>query len=284
VIETSTRFKPFPERVLELGEGRSLIAIASDADAPSASKPAVVMLNAGVLHRVGPHRLHVKLARELASRGFPTCRVDLSGIGDSRPITGDISFRESAVADTRTVMDELARDRGPDRFAIFGLCSGADNALAVAAKDPRVAAVALLDAHCYPTRRAYVREFMRRLAQSGSLALLRSTGAAGARFFARAFRPTKEQVTQAGREPPPRSEFGKLIGNLVARGTKVLFVYSATMQLRCNHKGQLFELFPDLRGRVDVEYFGDADHVFTEVAAQKRMMDTVVGWLAKAFP
>jgi pimeloyl-ACP methyl ester carboxylesterase len=283
VIETSTRFKTFPERVLELGEGPKLVAIRADADPRSAGKPTVVLLNAGVLHRVGPRRLHVLLARELAARGFSTCRVDLSGIGDSRPINGHLSFRESAVADTRAVMDELAREPGTNRFVLFGLCSGADNALAAAARDPRIAAVILVDAHSYPTVRAYGRELLRRSRQSGVARTAATAAAAGARFLLTVLMRGRRSSTPAGREPPPKPDFRRSVSDLMKRGTKILFIYSANMHVRFNHKDQLFELFPELRDRVDVAYFGNADHVFTELSAQKRLIDTVTSWISRAF-
>lgn len=280
MIETSTRFKPFPERVLGLGEGQNLVAIVTDGDEANASRPVVVMLNAGVLHRVGPRRMHVLLGRELAALGFPTCRVDLSGIGDSRSITGHASFRESAVADTRLVMDELARTQ----FVIFGLCSGADNALAVAARDPRVAAVVLLDAFSYSTKRAYAREFLRRRAQSGLLPAMTTVVGAWTRVGARLLRRGDRSAAPVGRVSPPISEARKLLRELVEQGTKILFIYSATLHIRCNHREQLFESFPELRGRVDVEYFADADHLFTESGTQRRLMDAVTAWLCKMFP
>jgi pimeloyl-ACP methyl ester carboxylesterase len=282
VIETTTRFKTFPERVLELGEGPKLVAISADADPRNDHNPTVVMLNAGVLHRVGPRRLHVLLARELAARGFPTCRVDLSGIGDSRPINGYASFRESAVADTRELMDELARERA-NRFVLFGLCSGADNALAVAERDPRVAAIILVDAHSYPTLRAYARELLRRTRQSGVARTAANAAAAGARRLVTVLTRGRRSSTPAGREPPPQPDFRRSVGDLVKRGTKILFVYTATMHVRFNHKDQLFESFPELRDRIDVDYFGDADHVFTELSAQKRLIDTVASWVERAF-
>ena len=46
-------------------------------------KPAVVLLNAGILHRVGPYRLHVDLARKLVSMNFTVLRFDLSGMPTS---------------------------------------------------------------------------------------------------------------------------------------------------------------------------------------------------------
>ena len=70
VMQGSATSKVFPERVLKLCDEHSLIAIVTEPSAPQGAKPGVIMLNAGVLHRVGPHRLHVLLGRELAERGF----------------------------------------------------------------------------------------------------------------------------------------------------------------------------------------------------------------------
>jgi hypothetical protein len=282
VIQSSTRFKPFRERVLGLGDEQNVVAIVTDAADAAARKPAVVMLNAGVLHRVGPRRMHVALGRELAARGFPACRVDLSGIGDSRQISGHTSFRDSAVADTRLVMDALARESAATRFVIFGLCSGADNALAVAKTDPRVAAIVLLDAFSYATLPAYSREFFQRCARVGVLRASAGAVAVGARLGARLLR-RGDSSPPAGRVSPPKAEARKLLGELLDRGTKILFIYSATLHVRCNHKEQLFEAFPELRGRVDVEYFADADHLFTELSTRRRLMDAVTAWLSRTF-
>lgn len=45
--------------------------------------PTVILLNAGLIHRIGPNRVYVRLARHLAGLGFQVLRFDLSGIGDS---------------------------------------------------------------------------------------------------------------------------------------------------------------------------------------------------------
>ncbi len=284
VIESSPMFNQFPERVLHLGDDHNLIAIAAETGTPSTTKPTVLMLNAGVLHRVGPRRLHVALARILARVGFATCRVDLSGIGDSRVITGNRSFRESAVADTVTVMDHIARESGAQRFVLFGLCSGADNALAVAANDTRVAGLVLIDAPSYPTLRSYVRKFIGRAARLGPVAVATATLAAAARFSAHlVFRRPQSRAESGGRQAPPKAEHYQLLDRLTNRGTRVLCVHSAAMRERYNDKDQLFELYPKLRGRVDTAYFGDADHVFTEIAAQTRLIDTVVAWLNRNY-
>ncbi len=96
------------DEVLPIGDDDRLVAVLSRPRAVG-DRPAAVILNAGVLHRVGPHRLHVALGRRLAARGLPALRIDLAGIGDS-PGRGDGgSFRASAVADTRAAMTAITR-------------------------------------------------------------------------------------------------------------------------------------------------------------------------------
>src|SRR6185436_6886506 len=72
-------------------------AARSDTLSPATpAAPAFIILNAGVLHRVGPHRLHVILARRIAASGLPSLRLDLGGIGDSIASSDATSFRDSA--------------------------------------------------------------------------------------------------------------------------------------------------------------------------------------------
>ena len=64
------------------------------------------------------------------------------------------TFRDSAVADTRAAMTGLTEALGSVRFVLFGVCSGADNAVATALVDERVAAIVLVDPPAY----AYAQE------------------------------------------------------------------------------------------------------------------------------
>src|SRR5512143_1047295 len=49
----------------------------------SERKIGVNLLNPGIKYRVAPHRLNVKLARELCRKGYYVLRFDPEGIGDS---------------------------------------------------------------------------------------------------------------------------------------------------------------------------------------------------------
>lgn len=279
------------EEVVRFGPSAQLLGILSRPAKLAADKPVIVILNAGVLHRVGPHRFHVRLARYLAERGLAVMRLDLSGIGDS-PASGHTgTFMESAVADVQIVMSALEQ-RGVRSFVLFGLCSGADNSFAAALRDERVRGVVLLDPHTYATRRSQVRKVLRRSVAQGPRATahwlagvaVRQLRGAVERSLAR-LRPTEASAEpdSGGRRPPPQAQFRAELGRIVERGVKVLAVYSGALAERYNDRDQLFELFPELRGRVDREYFPEANHMFTERAAQTALLETVAPWILRHF-
>ena len=281
------------EQPVQLGTDGHLVGILARPGAAAAGgrpRPAVIILNAGVLHRVGPHRLHVILARRLAACGVTSLRLDLSGIGDSRAVPGALSFRESAVADTRAAMDWLTAEGAGERFVIFGLCSGADNALATAAADPRVVAIAVIDPPAYVTPRARLRRLAGRVQQLGGV---RATARWAGDAVARRVRARLRKLTgpppaaaaddeveyTGGREVPPPAVFGAQLAELVGRGVAVFAIYSGALGDRYNHPDQLFELFPELRGKVDRAYFPAANHMFTELAVQSELVTTVTAWI-----
>lgn len=260
--------RPFSETVVALGPSGNVVGILADAAGP-ARRPPLLLLNAGVIHRVGPHRLHVRLARALADDGVPSLRLDLSGIGDSRGLPDGLRFRDSAVADIRAALDQVA-PAGP--ALLFGICSGADNAIAAALADPRVAGIVLVDPHAYATRRARLRHVLRRLAAGGN-----PLQAMRARLRPRAAAPESE------RQPPPREEFRAQLQALVARGVRILSIHTLAQRVRNNHANQVFESFPELRGKLDTLYFPRANHTFTELSEQAALIEAVRAWLARRF-
>ena len=60
-------------------------------------------------------------------------------------------------------------------------------------------------------------------------------------------------------------------------------LYTAAQGARFNHADQLFEAFPDLRGRVDVRWFPTANHTFTALDQQAALVDAVASWSAERF-
>jgi hypothetical protein len=135
------------EHALLFGEAQGLVGVVTDPPGAAAAgtRPGVILLNAGVIHRVGPSRLYVHLARALASIGCVAVRFDHSGIGDSAVRRDDAPFEVSSIQEARAAMDALQGSRGIDRFVLVGLCSGAVTAFDAAGLDGRVAGVVMIN-------------------------------------------------------------------------------------------------------------------------------------------
>ncbi len=133
------------ETTIVFGKERSLVGIVTQPDGIQASPIAVILLNAGLIPRVGPNRLYVRLARHLAQMGLLVLRFDLSGVGDSGTRTDKMPFEQAIVDDTRQAMDELARSYGVNNFIFMGHCSGAAQSFLMGLQEDRVKGVVLLN-------------------------------------------------------------------------------------------------------------------------------------------
>jgi pimeloyl-ACP methyl ester carboxylesterase len=135
------------EMAIMFGRSRSLTGIFNEATEkhPSRQLPAFIFLNSGVIHRIGPNRLHVRMAREMASMGFPSLRFDMSGIGDSRASRTDIPRHERWAIETQEAMNFLNQEFRINRFILIGNCSGAGAAFLTANVDARVTAAVLIN-------------------------------------------------------------------------------------------------------------------------------------------
>lgn len=288
---SSTAPKRATERVAVLGPNK-LIGIETLAAGPpsAAGLPAVILLNAGVVHRVGPHRVTVNLARRLAEAGHAVLRFDQAGVGDSRPRAAGVSYLESVIDDVRQAMNHLEKATGARRFILGGICSGADNSLRAALVEPRVAGIALLDPYAYRTAGYYLRQAMTRGRHLGPWKRLAGRGLSrlGEAVLRRVRGPSEErqvpaslpQVPQYSRKFPPREEFADALRTLVDRGTEVLIVYTGSLSRVYNHADQFDEAFRPygLVPRVRCLYVPELNHTFTERKAQEVLAGTLVGW------
>ena len=283
------------ERALLFGETKSLTGVITEPALPlDPALPAVVFLDAGVLHHVGPNRVHVRLARELAREGFLCMRFDFSGLGDSRPRRDAVPFAESAVAETRKAMDVLAA-RGARSFLLFGICSGADAALRVALQDPRVVGAALVEPYLVAGPGYLLYAYRRKLLNPLSwLRLLRGRSELWDALAARrppqgepapgpggsggaAAAPATEEVPLI---LPSRPEVARQVRSLADRGVGLCFVYAREgpayhnwlVLLRREVRGAL------ARGTARVVAIARTDHVFTPRGAQDRLVAAVRDW------
>jgi pimeloyl-ACP methyl ester carboxylesterase len=283
------------ERSVQFGADVKLAGVVTEVSRPG-DRPACILLNAGVVHRVGPNRLYVRLAREFAALGHLVLRFDFSGRGDSDARTDGLSFFESSVAEARDAMDYLAQSRGARRFILLGICSGGGNAFQSTLADPRVVGAVMVDVHAYPTFGYYLRYYAKRLWNLESWRNTLSGRNALGRTLRRGLGSSESADEPDGEpaEPGTRSneglvqskaETGRAIEAVIDRGVRLLLVFSGTWRA-FNYRGQFRDAFPALfrRGMIQVEYFPEADHTFSRLYNQQRLVDTISAWLTTGWP
>jgi dienelactone hydrolase len=272
----------FKELAVQFGPSASLMGILSRPQSELLfRRPAVVILNTGIAHRVGHHRMYVTTARELAALGHLAFRFDFSGIGDSASRGDGLSPIEAHQEDLSEALDWLTASYNVDEVVLIGLCSGADIALRYGHSDKRVVGLVLLDPTIPPTMRFYAHYIGRRLTQ------LRSCWSFVGRR-GRIYRELSERLKSAlGATPEQtsdieRKELEQLYLMSFNRNLKLLVVLTGgLLEGRHSYREQIFEALPNVpfEGKAVVEYFRDADHTFTSECARTRLQELVLGWI-----
>lgn len=280
------------ERALAFGDGRALVGVLTEPAVPApADRPAVVFLNAGVLHRIGPNRIHVRLARELARRGFASLRFDYSGLGDSGPRKGRASFHEAVAAEVKQALDVLAA-RGARRFVLAGICSGADDALRVATTEERIAGAVLIEPMARPgpgyLLYSYRRKLLNPLAwwrllrgRSEIVETLRQRRRVPAPPATEETKAAPPEVVNVGAAPPSADTFVEQVTAALDRGTWLGFVYCSESPAYVNYRTLLRRRLRRTlaKGGAALQVIRDTDHVFTPLAAQDVLIRTAADWV-----
>lgn len=267
------------ERAFNFGPRGSLVGIWTEPARPVAAgaRPVTLCLNAGLLHRVGPSRFYVQLARRLAALGYPAFRFDFSGIGDSDPYGDDLPYEQRVVREVQAAMDFLGARFGAARFVPLGICSGADAAHRAAVADTRVTAAVSLDGYCYPTPGYYRRRYGKQLCNP------KKWFAFAARLW-RASEPVPPEEAAYGLDLggyfPPRRAVRRDLEHLMARGVRLLYVYSGGFETYYNYREQFRDAFRrvDFGDRLRVEYLPDVDHTYILASDRRRLIDIVAAW------
>jgi len=264
------------EQAFRFGRAGHLVGIAG-LPASAGSPVGVIVLNAGLVHRVGPFRLHVELTRRLNAAGYPTLRFDLSTLGDSGASGQPLSRTEQVRADVADAMDLLARQAGCTRFVLAGLCSGAQNAHAVACTEPRVAGAVFLDGYIYRTFGHRLRHYLPRLLNARRIA----------RFMTqRRQRTAPPEAPAFATTMPPRAQVRAEIAGMLARGQRLCFIYSGGISEYFNHPRQFRECFGRLATHpaVSVAFFAETDHTYVLAGDRTRLIGNIEAWLQCQFP
>lgn len=250
---------------------------------PSAQAPrpvAFLMLNAGVIHRIGPRRFNVKLARVLAGQGFVSLRLDLSGQGDSLRADGTLSYEDQVCQDLQAAMDAVQQACGIRRFVVAGICSGAVAGLRTALADPRIAGLWMLDGPAFATRRST----LVRLWQQWRWQPLHSV-----KGWLKRLLPSPGPTASGTAAPPAVADaralwtidtFAGALASLHARGLQLYLVYTGDMLWQYSYERQFRDTFKG-HGFVDhvrCELMREADHTLTTLAVQQEVIARIVAW------
>ncbi len=285
------------EHALLFGDAQGLVGVITDPPGPGgSSRPGVILLNAGVIHRVGPSRLYVNLARALASIGCVATRFDHSGIGDSATRRDDAPFEVSSIQEARAAMDAMQESRGIDRFVLIGLCSGAVTAFDAAGVDDRVAGVVMINPqgfdlnpewNGYIASRGDARRYWKRSLFSPTSWWRALTGRVD---YKRLVSVLLRQASGPGRA---REVVSSIVTRVAAELQKLMDRKVRTL-LVCSEGDDGIEymnviLQRDVRtmtsaAHLTVEILPGADHSLTLLDSQRRVVDVVRNWAGSFEP
>jgi len=289
------------EEPLQFGEGGRLFGILTLPGMPPRSAqelPVFVFLNAGLLHRVGPYRLHVHLARDLSRMGFSSLRVDLAGTGDS-PRRPGLTYPQSVAVDFGEISDVLESRLGRLPLVLAGLCSGAHNAVRLTPEEPRVVGMVLLDPICFPDdgfrARAVVLKYTNparyvvwlkrrfkaltilrggKQEENDSVGLLKSEDD-----------PTREQL-RAAWGVPNLGQLRAAFQSIRERKGRVMSVFTQSALAYYNQAGQLGRVL-GMEGYQQFcteMFWPQAEHTFTLELHRRRLIDTIRTWAGGFIP
>lgn len=285
------------ERILRFGLDSSCIAVMTQCPSRQQSGLTVILLNAGLIHRIGPSRVYVSIARALALNGHIVYRVDLDGIGDSLHTdtlgTTTDGAETRAEKDLSDLLDRLSSERKQVRACLVGICFGADVAFAMAQHDQRIVSTVLVNGCLLPSetvaaaehlvsRRTKLRQYGRKLLRPEAWRRLLSRQVA---FF--------RHSPPLPRRPPPPAPLGARGSKqtlahstivedawrrIVARGCRCLVIYS---QLSSN-----LDLFDHLVRRhlpktrlIKIEVLKEADHALVLWEAHQAFARIASAWI-----
>lgn len=289
------------ERVLTFGDDQSLVGILTEPDDDGARPevPGVVLINAGLVHRVGPNRLYTKVARRLADAGHPVLRFDLSGIGDSPARIDAMGFQQGAIDETVAAMRALGQHAGVDQFVLAGICSGADIAFLTACESQDVVGAVLINGQSlHGVTDSAGDEISERLQQNRQARYLLKQALfnpaswrklLGARADYRSlFRTLGGQLAQrlglGARPPAVAPRFQADFQALVKRGVRLLLAYSEGDPGLHYLDVMLGRHLPALTvgGLCTKALIPSVDHTFTPLQGQESLVVLMSQWLGEA--
>jgi pimeloyl-ACP methyl ester carboxylesterase len=294
---------------IEAGNGATLFGVMcrpSAVDSAGSDGPALLLVNAGSVHAIGPNRLWVCLARRWAARGIRVLRIDISGIGDSAAradAEDNVVYSLHAMSDVAAALDHLRQHEGASACHVMGLCSGAYHAFKAATGHRGVDSALMINPLTYfwvpGTPLTELKDYevislseryrslllsahaWRRLLR-GDLdlrAIAAVTSSAAARGMALALRGAARWLRL-----PLKDDLARELQRASDAGVRLRFVFAANAPgytLLAQQSGRALAA-ARRRGTVAVTFVRGADHTFTRADARARLVNVLDELLAQA--
>lgn len=266
------------ERAISFGESSALFGILGSPDVPDPQRPAVLIPNTGVIHRVGPSRMHVELARALAAAGVVSLRLDHAGLGDSEPVPGR-SEADSA-PELCSAMDALDSRNIANGYIIIGTHNGAHEAHQAARVDPRLIGAVFLDGYVHSTPRAWLNRTMARLTERSRNLPPAPLGVSLTPQSGHALHDVLPSEIHYY-DPPSHESMQADLVEFMRQQLALLYIYTGDVEQSYNYAAQLIDAFPLLRGyrRLTVRHIPEADQRFLRRATREALIDVLVDWV-----
>jgi len=280
------------EKAFSFGPTNSLAGVLNEPanGTTDSSKPIVVILNAGLIHHAGPHRMSVEMARETASQGYTCFRFDLSSIGDSPTSKSRLSYQERAIHDIREALNFLSSLKNINKFVLIGLCTGADNAHRAAVVDDRIVGCIFLGGYAYPTRKFHLVKLQTKL---GKLVKKMLSLDKWKRLVSRAFSLIKAKKKTVDNEVntayywkmPGKEKTRNEYLDFVKRNVQMFFIFTASELTMFNYQNQIKDSFKsvDFKDLLTVTQFDQTDHTYSFAAHRKTLISTITDWLHEKY-
>lgn len=266
----------------------------------SPSGDAIILLNAGAMHRGGPGHAYTQVAHRWAAAGHAVLQLDLAGLGDSAPRPGRAAGEVYAPGAEEEVLAALALARqlpGVMRCHLVGLCAGAYVAFKTAQRTPDVASIVAINPLTF-----FWREGMSLDVPASRLGAARAAGQARHDMLSAAqWRRVLtgqidlpkmlrllltaaglwviDQAREVGRMArlPMRDDLARELRTLARQGTLMNFVFAETDPGEALLRSQGGRLVARLQARdsLRIERIDGADHTFTSRAARRRLIDVL---------
>ncbi len=144
----ATHEVPLEIQLQESSNSRCGTTVRATLHRPSAGAPkgAMLLLGGWSGDSLGPHRLFLLFARQLAAAGYLVLRLDYRGRGTSDGRVDDATIA-SMLADATAAADRLQQEAGAETaLTVIALCSGCKVAIALAAARPAISRLVLWSA------------------------------------------------------------------------------------------------------------------------------------------